>query len=133
LYEVAKNVEAYRLPELFCGFEKTRNEGIVNYPVACSPQAWAVGCSFLLLQACLGIRILARENTVVFYKPTLPDFMNEVTLTNLRVNESTLILQARKSGTKVLVSLLSSTGPEVKLKVIQEFPVPVISDMEVSY
>jgi glycogen debranching enzyme len=129
IYEVAKNVESYRLPELFCGFEKARNEGIVNYPVACSPQAWAVGSSFLLLQACLGLKILAREHTIIFYKPTLPDFLNEVIIANCRINDSVLTLQAKKSGTKVLVNILSLTGPEVHLKVVQEFPVPAIPDL----
>jgi glycogen debranching enzyme len=136
IYEVTKNVEAYRLPELFCGFDKMRNEGIVNYPVACAPQAWAVGCSFLMLQACLGILIMARENTIYFYKPTLPDFLDEATITNLRINDSVLILQARKIGTKVDINILSSTGPQVKIEVIHEFPLPErpqVLDMEYSY
>jgi glycogen debranching enzyme len=136
IYEVTKNVDSYRLPELFCGFEKVRNEGIVHYPVACSPQAWAVGCSFLLIQACLGLKIIARENAVYFYKPTLPDFMNEATITNLRINDSVLTLQARRIGTKVEINILASTGPEIRLEVIHVFPSPerpTVLDLEYSY
>lgn len=133
IFEVAKNVEAYRLPELFCGFEKVRNEGIVHYPVACSPQAWAVGCSFLMLQACLGLKILARQNQILFYKPTLPEFLNEVTIKNLRVNNSELILQVRRTGTKINIEIISNTGAPVNLKVVYDFPVPAIEEEPADY
>ena len=43
-----------RLPELYCGFERSPGEAPVAYPVACLPQAWAAGSVFMLLQACLG-------------------------------------------------------------------------------
>ena len=33
--------EGRRLPELFCGFIQRKQRGPTNYPVACSPQAWA--------------------------------------------------------------------------------------------
>jgi hypothetical protein len=74
---------------------------------------------------------LARENTIVFYKPTLPEFINEMTITNLRINDSVLMLQARKVGTKVNIEILSQTGPEVNFKVVQEFPVPTIPEVHV--
>lgn len=126
IFEVAKNVESYRLPELFCGFEKVRNEGIVHYPVACMPQAWAVGCSFLMLQASLGLKIFARQNLILFYKPSLPDYINEVTIRNLRINNSEIILQVRKDGRKIHIDIISSTGPKVDIKVVYNFPVPPI-------
>jgi glycogen debranching enzyme len=136
IFDVSKRVESYRLPELFCGFERVRNEGIVNYPVACSPQAWAVGCPFLMLQAALGLVIKARENTVYFYKPTLPEFLDEITLVNLRVNDSEMTLQVRKSGTKINVTALSLKGPEVKIEVLHEFPAPekpAVLEMDYQY
>lgn len=136
MFEVSKHVESYRLPELFCGFEKVRNEGIVNYPVACSPQAWAIGTPFLMLQACLGLKMMARENCIYFYKPTLPDFLDELTITNLRLNNSELTLQARKSGNKVHITVLTLKGPDVKIEVVHEFPLPerpFVLDTEYSY
>ena len=36
----SKHSAAFRLPELFCGFDRAA-AGPVPYPVACSPQAWA--------------------------------------------------------------------------------------------
>ena len=44
-----------RLPELFCGFRRRMGRGPTLYPAACSPQAWASGAPFLLLQAMLGL------------------------------------------------------------------------------
>jgi glycogen debranching enzyme len=37
----------YRLPELFCGFDRREGEGPVPYRVACSPQAWSARVSHI--------------------------------------------------------------------------------------
>jgi glycogen debranching enzyme len=47
--------EGHRLPELFCGYDRATTPFPVNYPVACSPQAWAAGSVVLLLQSLAGI------------------------------------------------------------------------------
>lgn len=44
-----------RLPELFCGFERTLSVVPVPYPVACSPQAWAAAAPFEMLRIALGL------------------------------------------------------------------------------
>ena len=54
MMEAAQRFPDYRLPELFCGFDDTDSHTPVPYPVACSPQAWAAGASFLFLQTMLG-------------------------------------------------------------------------------
>lgn len=41
--------------ELFCGFRRRRGAGPTPYPVTRSPQAWASGALFLMIQASLGI------------------------------------------------------------------------------
>jgi glycogen debranching enzyme len=118
MFDVTMFVDAQRLPELFCGFEKRRNEGPTAYPVACSPQAWAVGSIYLMLQACLGIKIDAKANTIYFYKPDLPDFLKEITIANLKVNNSNVVLQVRKNIGEVTVHLLHRDG-DVKIDVIE--------------
>lgn len=110
LFDVTIFVEANRLPELFCGFNKRKNEGPIAYPVACSPQAWAVAAVYMLLQACLGISIIARENTIYFRNPVLPDFLDEVTISNLDVNGSKLALQVRRNIEGTSVHVLHSEG-----------------------
>ncbi len=47
--------DGHRLPELFCGYDRATTPFPVDYPVACSPQAWAAGSVVLLLQSLAGI------------------------------------------------------------------------------
>jgi glycogen debranching enzyme len=47
--------DGHRLPELFCGYDRATTPFPVDYPVACSPQAWAAGSIVLLLQSLAGI------------------------------------------------------------------------------
>lgn len=44
-----------RLPELFCGFDKTALPGPVPYPTSCSPQAWAAAAPISLVVSLLGL------------------------------------------------------------------------------
>ncbi|HXG49987.1 MAG TPA: amylo-alpha-1,6-glucosidase [candidate division Zixibacteria bacterium] len=84
LFDASLFVE-YRLPELFCGFQRREGEGPVPYPVACSPQAWAAGAVFMLLQAVLGLRINAAASRVTFVRPMLPEFLDEIWIRNLKI------------------------------------------------
>jgi glycogen debranching enzyme len=47
-----------RLPEAFAGYQRTLTQFPVEYPTACSPQAWASGAPLLLLRAVLGLEPL---------------------------------------------------------------------------
>ena len=62
------------------------------YPVACSPQAWAAGASFLFLETMLGLRAHADRGELELRHPHLPDWLGKVTLTNLRVGEASVDL-----------------------------------------
>jgi glycogen debranching enzyme len=44
-----------RLPELFCGFDRSEFPYPVAYPTSCSPQAWAAASPLLLIRAILGL------------------------------------------------------------------------------
>jgi glycogen debranching enzyme len=110
LFEAATFVDYMRLPELFCGFTRRSPNPPVQYPVACSPQAWAAGAPFLMLQALLGISAVAHENLLTINKPHLPVWLNEVELRGLRVGESTLSLVFRREGETTGFSLLSKEG-----------------------
>jgi glycogen debranching enzyme len=44
-----------RLPEAFGGYERSETRFPVQYPTACSPQAWSTGAPLLLLRAVLGL------------------------------------------------------------------------------
>ena len=105
LFDASIFVQLHRLPELFCGFNRFEREGPTLYPVACDPQAWATGSVFMLLQACMGLSIQAKNNKVYFNNPALPAFLKEVTIKNLRVGSAsmdiTLYRHARDVGINV--------------------------------
>ena len=44
-----------RLPEAFGGYERSQTRYPVQYPTACSPQAWSTGAPLLLLRTTLGL------------------------------------------------------------------------------
>jgi glycogen debranching enzyme len=116
IFDSTERMENHRLPELFCGFERKKGNSPTSYPVACAPQAWSVGAAFLMIQACLGMKINAANKTISFYHPVLPSFLDDITITNLRVNNQLIVFQARRNNKDVQVTLLSP-GNDITIKV----------------
>jgi glycogen debranching enzyme len=110
MFEMAVTVDDMRLPELFCGFTRRSPNRPVAYPVACSPQAWAAGAPFLLLQAMLGISADAPANVLNVNKPQLPGWLNSVELHDLRVGRSTISIVFQRHGETTGFSLLDKDG-----------------------
>jgi glycogen debranching enzyme len=92
VFQAAQQFDEYRLPELFCGFDREESLHPVPYPVACSPQAWAAGASFLFVETMLGLRANAGANELELRHPNLPDWIGKVTLSNLRVGDASVDL-----------------------------------------
>ncbi|HEX5823431.1 MAG TPA: glycogen debranching N-terminal domain-containing protein [Candidatus Limnocylindrales bacterium] len=92
VFQAAQHFPDYRLPELFCGFDRDQASMPVPYPVACSPQAWAAGASFLFLETMLGLRAHAGQGELELRHPNLPDWIGKVTLNNLRVGDASVDL-----------------------------------------
>jgi glycogen debranching enzyme len=92
-----------RLPELFCGFARRPGEAPIAYPVACLPQAWAASCVFMMLQACLGIRIDGWKREVHIYNPALPVGIDHLNIRDLRVGDSSVDLAFHRVGSGVAV------------------------------
>ena len=92
VFQAAQHFADYRLPELFCGFDRDQSALPVPYPVACSPQAWAAGASFLFVETMLGLRANAGARELELRHPNLPDWLGKVTLTNLRVGDASVDL-----------------------------------------
>lgn len=105
MFEAAMYFDMHRMPELFCGFSREKGEGPVLYPVACAPQAWSAASMFLLFQACLGIQVDGREKQITFFRPTLPNFLNDVRITNLQVGDSSfdIDIERHKDGVEAKV------------------------------
>jgi glycogen debranching enzyme len=85
---VASFSDLHRLPELFCGFRRQHGQGPTPYPVACSPQAWAAGSLFMLLEACLGMTVDGLKSEVWLDRPRLPKGVENVWVRHLRVGET---------------------------------------------
>jgi glycogen debranching enzyme len=92
VFEAAQRFPEFRLPELFCGFDRETSPHPVPYPVACSPQAWSAGAPFLFLQTMLGLTPHAGRRELELFQPHLPEWLGKVTLSNLRVGEAAVDL-----------------------------------------
>lgn len=107
---VSEFVDLHRLPELFCGLDRRAGEGPTLYPVACAPQAWAAGSIYMLLEACLGLSIRAKQKQVVFDKPFLPESIPLLHLENLSVAEGRVSLTLRRTTEGTQVEVTSKHG-----------------------
>jgi glycogen debranching enzyme len=87
-----------RPPELFCGYERDGDNDPVRYPVACSPQAWATGSIFQLLQMMINLVPDAPNNCLRIIDPALPESITSLYLQNLKVGSTFLDLEFQRSG-----------------------------------
>jgi glycogen debranching enzyme len=97
IFEAAACHDRYRLPELYAGLPRRASSFPVQYPGANTPQAWAASSIFQLLQATLGIRADAPAGKL-YVHPTLPRWLNDVTLSNLRVGNSRFTIHFWREG-----------------------------------
>lgn len=110
MFEVSLVLDFHRLPELFCGFVRRPGQGLTRYPVACNPQAWAAGSAFMVLQACLGLSIVASEQKVVFNHPILPEFIDKMQIKNLTVGTASVDLLLRRHDLDVGITVIRRVG-----------------------
>ena len=85
-------------------------EGPTHYPVACSPQAWAAGAVFMLLQACLGMDIDARDSTFRIANAKLPPFLDHLELGNIAIGDARLDVRFQRDGDGVEIDVLERRG-----------------------
>ena len=69
-----------RLPEAFGGYERSETRYPVQYPTACSPQAWSTGTPLLLLRTMLG---LEPEGEHLVVDPALPSTIGRLELLDI--------------------------------------------------
>jgi glycogen debranching enzyme len=69
-----------RLPEAFGGYERSRTMYPVQYPTACSPQAWSTGTPLLLLRTMLG---LEPRGEFLVIDPALPSAIGRLELLDI--------------------------------------------------
>jgi glycogen debranching enzyme len=69
-----------RLPEAFGGYEREATKYPVQYPTACSPQAWSTGTPLLLLRTMLGLEPIG-DHLIV--DPALPSDIGVLALLDI--------------------------------------------------
>ena len=69
-----------RLPEAFGGYDRAVTKFPVQYPTACSPQAWSTGAPLLLLRTMLGLEPIG-EHLIV--DPALPRSIGHLELLDI--------------------------------------------------
>jgi glycogen debranching enzyme len=117
LFDAASRLPEFRMPELFCGFPRRAGEGPVCFPSACTPQAWASGAVFLMLQACLGIEIDAAAKIIEVTKPHLPNWLDHVIVRDLQVGDGRATLYFHRASGTVAVSI-SDVQEGVRLELV---------------
>jgi glycogen debranching enzyme len=110
LFDAASYMDLRRLPELFCGFVRVQHSGPTQYPVACSPQAWASATFLALLQASLGLTLSERKQEVSFYRPVLPRFLDELHLRNLCLATGSVDVHLKRNGNDIAVTQTRREG-----------------------
>ncbi len=110
IFDAASYMELRRLPELFCGFARMQHNAPTQYPVACSPQAWASATTLSLLQATLGLELFDGSGEIAFYRPVLPEFLSHVHLRNLRLSGGSVDVLLHRHGNDVAATVTRRDG-----------------------
>jgi len=111
LFDAMLFSEMRGVPELFCGFPRRKGLGPTSYPVACLPQAWSSAAIFAMLGAALGITFDAKASRILFIHPTLPEWIDELRITNLRLCNSAADVVLRRSHDTTSLGVLRRDGP----------------------
>jgi glycogen debranching enzyme len=69
-----------RLPEAFGGYPRSETHYPVEYPTACSPQAWATGAPLLMLRTLLG---LDSDGEHLIVDPAIPQPLGRIELLDI--------------------------------------------------
>ncbi|MEA2640223.1 MAG: hypothetical protein QOF51_1617 [Chloroflexota bacterium] len=110
MLDTASKFENYRLPETFSGFDRAYSNVPVQYPVACSPQAWAAGSIPFMMQMSLGLHPDGFHRRLRVERPCLSAWLKSVTVKGLRVGEAEVDLRYERSGDTTLVAVVGKHG-----------------------
>lgn len=109
-----------QLPELYGGLQRDPTSFPVQYLGANVPQAWAAGAPFMLLQAMLGLQQDAPRGKL-YLDPALPDWLPEITLTDLRLAQSRFDIRFWRNGKETIFQVLKGKREAVERKPLRSF------------
>jgi glycogen debranching enzyme len=117
LFEASLHFREYRLPELFCGNQRHHRDEPVQYPVSCSPQAWASGTPIIILTALLGLKPDGANGELRIENPRLPEFLTFLEIRNLRVGKSWLDLDFLRQDHRTSCRVVGRRGDDLAVNV----------------
>jgi glycogen debranching enzyme len=117
LLDAALHFRYHRLPELFCGIWRGETDAPVAYPVSCSPQAWAAGAFFQMLQGLLGIEPDGRGRMVRLIQPHLPNRFRFLDIHQMVVGGSRVSLQFNRHGERTMANVIDLTGDPLHVRI----------------
>lgn len=109
--DAAIKFEEERLPELFCGVDRSAG-GPVPYEEANIPQAWSAAVPILAAQLFLGIFPDAPRGRC-FLSPWLPEWLPELELNKVKVGQGEIDVRVARRGDETVIDHLEAKGIEV--------------------
>jgi glycogen debranching enzyme len=111
LFDAAERFVATRLPELFAGLPRQLGSFPVQYLGANVPQAWAAASIFRFVAILCGIHASSgRDGSILYVNPALPDWLPELTISNLRAGRGAASIRFTDGSVEVLSN---TTGFEI--------------------
>ena len=91
MFDAAERFVATRLPELFAGLTRQPGTFPVQYLEANVPQAWAASAIFRFVAVLCGLHAITDEaGSRLYVDPALPDWLPDLTISNLRAGRGAL-------------------------------------------
>ncbi|MGH9162661.1 MAG: amylo-alpha-1,6-glucosidase [Vicinamibacteraceae bacterium] len=125
LFDAASRFHGYRMPELYCGHPRGEEDRRpLQYPVACNPQAWAAAAIPYALSRLLGLRPDAHGERLSLVRPRLPGWLDQLTLTGVRVGKSVVDLDLSRGRQGDVDVRPRVREGQVSVEVTTELPSP---------
>ena len=103
IFDAAERLVQTRLPELYSGMPRVAASFPVPYLGANVPQAWASGAVFRLVAVLCGIHAtFEADGPKLYVNPALPDWLPEVSISNLRVGDGAVEIHCHDGSVEVL-------------------------------
>ncbi len=114
LFDASFRLPGFRVPELYCGFSRDRRyqSSPAAYPVSCTPQSWAAGAVFHMLQHLIGLEPDLPNRRIVL-RPALLTGVNWIRFDDLRIGSQSLTIVVRRAGDGVECDVSGADGLQV--------------------
>ncbi|HVS68480.1 MAG TPA: glycogen debranching N-terminal domain-containing protein [Mycobacteriales bacterium] len=90
----------FRMPELWCGFDRSEFGAPLPYPTSCSPQAWAAATPVFLLRSLLGLRVRLPDHQLVI-SPSLPSELLPLSVDRWSMGSTRVRIDVDETGSRV--------------------------------